>query len=342
MVRVASAAALQHLDPREQAVIALLARTPGIDRHLLDKLAGRGFVDRAVAAGIPLRRQVTGALDLAAASAFRAAPADPQTAGELAVELLERGRPLEAVGLLLDAGDHERATRMVMGLSESITDTVEPRQMLSLLARLGPTTDREPLPPLAAGVGHRARWVGSTRPSPTSTGPSCIAADAAPVLRRRVAIESAPARLAEGRHEEAVRIARETLAELGDGETRTYARANELLAECAATFDAREDLQNAAESYRSRRRRGSRAASSPGPAPAGGTWPSACSPRSAASTRRWPRSASSSAPPTSPTPSARGRCWSRGSCCTTPTASTAPSAGSPASPTSATSTTTRG
>ena len=64
MVRVASAAALQHLAAHDQAVIALLARTPGIDRYLLDKLAGTGFVDRAVAAGIPLRRQVTGAFDL--------------------------------------------------------------------------------------------------------------------------------------------------------------------------------------------------------------------------------------------------------------------------------------
>ncbi len=84
MVRVASAAALQQLSAREQAVVALLARAPGIDRHLLDKLGGAGFVDRAIAAGVPLRRQITGALDLATASAFRAAPVDPETAAELA------------------------------------------------------------------------------------------------------------------------------------------------------------------------------------------------------------------------------------------------------------------
>ena len=144
MVRVAAEAALQHLTPREHAVVALLARTPGIDPHLLDKLAGDGFVDRAVAAGVPLRRQLTGALDVAWASAFRAASIDPETAAALADELLERGRALEAVGLLLDAGDVERATAMVLTLSESITDTVEPRQMLSLLARLGPIAEREP------------------------------------------------------------------------------------------------------------------------------------------------------------------------------------------------------
>ena len=51
--------------------------------------------------------------------------------------------------------------------------------------------------------------------------------------------------------------------------------------------------------------RGRPAASSPGPAPAGVAWRSACSCRSGASTRRWPRSASCSARPTCPTPSAR-------------------------------------
>ena len=153
MVRVASEAVLQHLTPREHAVVALLARTPGIDPHLLDKLAGDGFVGRAVAAGVPLRRQVTGALDVASASAFRAAPIDAETAGALAAELLERGRALEAVGLLLDAGDVDHATAMVLTLSESITDTVEPRQMLSLLARLGHVAEREPALLLLRGIG---------------------------------------------------------------------------------------------------------------------------------------------------------------------------------------------
>ena len=108
----------------------------------------------------------------------------------------------------------------------------------------------------------------------------------------------------------------DTLAELGEGEGRTYARAHQVLAECAIDSDAREDLQRAAESYRVaasglgvlRRVR-------PGPGLPARRWPSACSRRSAGSTRRWPRSASCSARPTSPTPSARGRAWSRGSCC---------------------------
>ncbi|MET0580172.1 MAG: bacterial transcriptional activator domain-containing protein [Ilumatobacteraceae bacterium] len=249
MVRVASAAALQHLGAHDQAVIALLARTPGIDRYLLDKLAGAGFVDRSVAAGGPRRRQVTGAFDLAAAAAVRAAPPDPHTAAELAVELLERDRPFDAVGLLLDAGDYERATQMVMGLSESITETVEPRQMLSLLARLGPTTEREPLLLLLRASAVEA--LGRVDEAGADIERAmAMAVDAAPSLRHRIAIESARADLSHGRREEAMRIAQGTLSELGDGETRTYARAHELLAQCASTFDAREDLQNGAESYR--------------------------------------------------------------------------------------------
>ena len=120
MVRAANSAALQQLGPRDNAVIGLLARAPGIDRRLLDRLAGPGFVERALAAGVPLRRLLTGGLDLAAAASFRSAPVEPMAAAHLAVELVERDRPIEAIGLLLDAGAHAEAARMVMDLSESV------------------------------------------------------------------------------------------------------------------------------------------------------------------------------------------------------------------------------
>jgi DNA-binding SARP family transcriptional activator len=249
MIRVATSTALQHLDAHEHAVIALLARAPGIDRPLLDKLGGDGFVDRAILAGVPLRRQMTGALDLASASTFRAAPIDADTARELAGELLDRGRIMEAVVLLLDAGQQEQAIAMVIELSESLTDTVEPRDMINLLARLGATTDREPSLLLLRASATEA--LGRVEEAAVDVDRAVeLAMDAAPSLRRRVAIESARTRLIHGRRDEAARIAQATLAELGDGETRTYARAHELLAECSATFDSRDDLQNAAESYR--------------------------------------------------------------------------------------------
>jgi DNA-binding SARP family transcriptional activator len=249
MVRVAADAALQHLDERERSVVALLARAPGIDAHLLDRLGGPGFVERAVDAGVPLRRRITGALELAAAAALRSAPIDPEIAGTLADDMLARGRALEAVGLLLDAGDHQRATAMMTGLSESVAETVEPRPMLSLLARLGSTVDREPeLLLLRAGAN---RLIGRVDDAAGDLDRAVeAAADASPPVRRRVAIESARARLSEGDLEAAEATARRTLADLGEGEGRTFARAHQVLAEVASMSDAREDLQRAAEHYR--------------------------------------------------------------------------------------------
>jgi DNA-binding SARP family transcriptional activator len=249
MVRVAGDAALHHLDGRERAVVALVARVPGIDQHLLDRLGGAGFVERAVASGIPLRRQITGALELATALALRAAPIDPAIAGDLANDMLDRGRALEAIGLVLDAGDHHRATAMMKGLSESVAETVEPRPMLSLLARLGSTVEHEPeLLLLRAGA---RRSIGRVDEAVDDIDRAVAqAADAPAPVRRRVAIESARARVAEGDLEQAERIAGEVLAEVGENEGRTFARGHQVLAECAASSDAREDLQRAAESYR--------------------------------------------------------------------------------------------
>ncbi|MET0579144.1 MAG: hypothetical protein ABW122_10840, partial [Ilumatobacteraceae bacterium] len=211
MVRVASAATLEHLEPRELAVIALLARAPGIDRHFLDRLAGDGFVQRAVARGVPLRRQVTGALDLVWASAFKSVAVDVETAAVLAAELLERGRPLDAVGLLLDAGRVDRAVEMVRDLSESITDTVEPRQMLSLLARLGPAVNRDPALLLLRASEMDALGRSFEAGADVELAVR-VAVDAQPALRRRVANASARAMYAAGRCDDAARLATATLA----------------------------------------------------------------------------------------------------------------------------------
>jgi DNA-binding SARP family transcriptional activator len=247
MVRIASEAALQHLSRRERSVVGLLARAPGIDTHLLERLGGTGFVRRAAAAGVPLRRQITGALDVANASVLRTVAIDPEIAATLADDMLGRERALEAIGLVLDAGDHERATAMMKGLSESVIDTVEPRPLLSLLARLGSTAEREPALLLLRAEARRA--IGRVDEAIVDIDQAVMLPAGAP-LRRRVAVEAARARMAEGDRKEAERIAIATLAELGDGEGRTYARAHEVLAECAATSDARDDLQTAAESFR--------------------------------------------------------------------------------------------
>jgi DNA-binding SARP family transcriptional activator/tetratricopeptide (TPR) repeat protein len=249
MVRAANSAAMQQLGPRENAVIGLLARAPGIDRRLLDRLAGPGFVERALAAGVPLRRLLTGGLDLAAAASFRSAPVEPMAAAHLAAELVERDRPIEAIGLLLDAGAHADAARMVMDLSESVTDTVEPRLLLGLLARLGTVTEREPALLLLRAAATRS--IGRVDDAVVDIDRAVARAAASePHVRRRAGVEAARARLSEGRREDAVRAAEQALVDLGAGEEHTYARAYEVLAECAATSNARSDLQRAAECYR--------------------------------------------------------------------------------------------
>lgn len=249
MVRAAAVTSLQQLAPRDSAVLGLVARAPGIERLLLEKLAGDGFVERCVEAGVPLRRMITGEFDLAMSSAFRAGPVAPGAAAELAHDLIERERPLEAIGLLLDAGLHEQAAEGLLGLSESITDTVEPRLLLGLLARLGATTDREP--GLLLYRAAAARSIGQVGQAAADIDRAVeLAATAAPPLRRRAEVEAARARFSEGRVDEAVRIAEQALVDLGDGEDSTFARAYEVLAECAATSDARIDLQRAAECYR--------------------------------------------------------------------------------------------
>ena len=138
---------------------------------------------------------------------------------------------------------------MVMDLSESITDTVEPQVLLGLLARLGPSSEREPMLLLRRATATRAigRIDAATRDIDRAVE---LAAGADPAVRRRVDVESAQARMDEGRRADAVRAAEQALVDLGDGEGHTYARAYEVLAECATTSDARPDLQRAAECYR--------------------------------------------------------------------------------------------
>ena len=232
-------------------MIGLLARAPGIDRRLLDRLAGPGFVERALAAGVPLRRQLTGGLDLAAAASFRSAPVEPMAAAHLAAELVERDRPIEAIGLLLDAGAPRRGRAHGHGASASRSPTPSSRGSCSACSpdwAPSPSASRRCCccgPPRLASIGRVDDAVADIDRA------VALAADAAiRALRRRVEVEAARARLAEGRREDAVRAAEQALVDLGDGEEHTYARAYEVLAECAATSDARPDLQRAAECYR--------------------------------------------------------------------------------------------
>lgn len=249
ILRAGSAASLQQLDANDAGLVNLLARAPGIDQGLLIKLGGPGFLDRALAAGVPLRRQLAGGVDVVGESAYRSTNVEPSVAARLATALIDRGRAVEAIGLLLDAGAHDRAARTLTQLPESVARGIEPRLMLGMLARLGTLTEREPglllLRAEASAVIGRIDRTGADIELAV-----LMAENADPPLRRRVAVEAAEWLLAQGKREEAIKSAEQAIRELGPGEDRTYARAHVVLANAASSSDNRADLQRAAEWYR--------------------------------------------------------------------------------------------
>lgn len=248
MVRATVINAQHGLSDEDRSTLGLLARVPGLEATLLERLAGAGFVARAAAAGVPLRRQVTGALELALADEFAVNPVTANGANALADELVRAGRPVDAATILLDAGRHGAATALLADLNESVVESMEPRTMLNLLARLGPATEHEPTLLLwragaARDLGHldRAR-VDIDR----AVG---LAAGAPRTVRHRVDVEAARARLSEGNVVAAELIVEQTLRDLGPGEERTYARAYDLLGQCSAMSDRRIDLQRAVDRF---------------------------------------------------------------------------------------------
>ena len=247
--RSASAAALQQLDAADGVLVGLLARTPGLDQSLLASLGGADFVRRALEAGIPLRRQVTGDVDVLDAPFYRAHEIEAATATRLASALAQRGRPLEAAGLLLDAGVPDRAVRMLRTLPESVTKSVEPRAMLSVLSRLGTVTDSDPALLLlranaASSLGRLDQVIGDADRA------AALAPHAEPPVRRRIEAAVARAEFLRGHRDKAIALATSGLRDIGPGEEHTFARAHEVLALATAASETRDDLQLAAESFR--------------------------------------------------------------------------------------------
>ena len=247
--RSASAAALQELDGADRVLVGLLARTPGVDQPLLASLGGPDFVWRALEAGIPLRRQITGDIDVLDAPFYRAQEIEAATATRLASALAQRGRPLDAAGLLLDAGVPDRAARLLMDLPESVTKSVEPRAMLSVLARLGTVTDSEPGLLLlranaAAPLGRLDQVIDDVDRA------AGLAKHAEPPVRRRIEAAVARTEFFRGHRDRAIALASSGLRDIGPGEEHTFARAHEVLALATAASETRDDLQLAAESFR--------------------------------------------------------------------------------------------
>ncbi len=167
----------------------------------------------------------------------------------MATALAERGRPLEAAGLLLDAGVPDRAARLLMALPESVTKSVEPRAMLSVLARLGTVTDSEPALLLmrANAAVPLGRFDQVLDDVDRAAG---LASHAEPPVRRRIEAAVARTQFFRGHRDEAIALATSGLRDIGPGEEHTFARAHEVLALATAASETRDDLQLAAESFR--------------------------------------------------------------------------------------------
>jgi DNA-binding SARP family transcriptional activator len=247
--RTANAAALQQLDDADRVLVGLLARTPGIDQVVLAELGGTEFIRRALDAGIPLRRHVSGELDVLDATFFRAHEIDAATATRVAGALAQRDRPIEAVGLLLDAAAPTAAAELLVGLPESVSKSVEPRAMLGVLARLGTVTDADPALLLlranaALALGRQDQAFGDVDRA------ALLAKRAEPPVRRRVEAAVARTEFFRGNREQAIVLATSGLRDIGPGEEHTFARAHEVLALATAASETRDDLQMAAESFR--------------------------------------------------------------------------------------------
>lgn len=248
VTRDSATAVLATLDPSDREIVGLLARAPGLDEHLMRRLGGADVVERLLIAGVPMWRDAAGRLNLTTADAYRAAHVGTAAATRLATELVARDRVSAAIGLLIEAGEIDGAAEIVRRQGDSLTDTVEPRELLRLLAGLGRLVELDPELLLV----RASTFAALGRFSDTITDiarAGKLAEHATPALRRRVQVEAARARLAEGRIDLAIPAAEQALIDLGADEQRTYARAHEVLAECASTSEARTDLQRAAEEF---------------------------------------------------------------------------------------------
>lgn len=249
LVRSAAAATAQRLGAADTELVSLLARVQQLDRYLLDKVGGLGFFERIVAAGVPLRRMISGVIEIGNQDAYRAGAVDSAASVRLANELIARHRPIDAAGLLFDAGAHDRAARMLVELHESIVDTIEPRALIAVLARLGTAVDADP----ALLILRAAGWKRSghlDRSSADVTRALELVGTTDSHLRRRISVWHADNLWMQGRLSEAEQAATEALRNVGPGEELILATAHHTLADIASSSDSREDLQRAAEEYR--------------------------------------------------------------------------------------------
>ena len=181
---------------------------------------------------------------------YRAHEIEAATATRLASALAERGRPLEAAGLLLDAGVPDRAARLLMDAAR-VGHQVGRAASDAQRARPPRHGHRQRTGAAApAGQRRRPRSVASIRSSTTSIGPP---PSPRTPIRRSVGGSRPPSPEPSSSAATATRRSpspRSGLRDIGPGEEHTFARAHEVLALATAASETRDDLQLAAESFR--------------------------------------------------------------------------------------------
>jgi DNA-binding SARP family transcriptional activator/tetratricopeptide (TPR) repeat protein len=250
MVHRQCRSAIRILAASDIGVVASLARTPNWPRSFVD-VAESGSITRLVAAGVPLVRAPSDGLGLCWPDEFRqlSIPADIAQAASSLLE--EFQQPLLGAELLLDNGDAAGAQAVLGRMFESAVEANDARAILRVLARLGLRVDDDPnLLCLRATALARIGTLESAASDLDRAADIVALSPDNHRLIRRIKVEHARVILRDGRRAVADEIAQAALIDIGPGEERTYARAHEVLAECAAASEHRIELLRAERFYR--------------------------------------------------------------------------------------------
>lgn len=249
LTRSSALTSLRRLNHHDQGFVALLARSPVMPRATFDRLADDNFLSRTIDAGVPVARHVTGDLELVVSAPFRHLPVEPISAVAMATEIVQSDGPIKAIGLLLDANATDQAAELLIDLSESIGETTDPRQLLTILARVGNAIEQEPALLLLRATAQR--YLGQLDLASRDIFAALrVAGDLAPDTRHRVEAEAARAHFTEGRSAVGAQLAHRCLHDLGPHEGRTFARIHYVLGDILGTSYDRDDLLRAAEHHR--------------------------------------------------------------------------------------------
>lgn len=138
---------VSELTSADRELFAQLAHFPMVSDSVADALGSRGLLRRLSRAGIPFLLGPDGWWRLSSTvkeHVTAQAPLDPEIAKQAAPLFVAHGAELTGVELLVEAGDLESAALLIAELPTTRIDSQDPRQLMRLIARLGPAADTAP------------------------------------------------------------------------------------------------------------------------------------------------------------------------------------------------------